>query len=88
MSIFPEQVITRTESILGYDFKDKILLASALNAAGNTHILHGARIATNKRLSIYGDTMMTALFCTKWYAANLAQSEYCTLPIVSAIQYG
>lgn len=78
-SAFPRERISRSGEILGYEFNDKSLLASALNTSGSSHyILHGARVVQNKRLSLYGDTVMTALLCMRWYAAGLPQSKYST----------
>lgn len=75
MLVFAEESITHTEGLLEYTFKDKILIASALNASGNALIYHGDRVTTNKRLAVYGDANMTVHFCTSWYAAGLAQSK-------------
>ncbi|ETN41454.1 uncharacterized protein HMPREF1541_03390 [Cyphellophora europaea CBS 101466] len=66
MSIFPEKNVPQCEEILGYQFNDKSLCASALNASGTNHILHGTIIKPNKRLATYGDTAMTQLMCAKW----------------------
>jgi dsRNA-specific ribonuclease len=76
MSIFPEENLALAEKIIGYTFNDKSLLATALNASGSTHLLYGARIYTNKRLTVYGDNILAALFCKNWYTANLPHGMY------------
>lgn len=67
MSIFPASNIGACETILKYTFENKNLLASALNASGNTYILHGNRVGPNKRLAVYGDVKMTSILSAKWY---------------------
>lgn len=88
MVLFPEEKISATETILGYVFggaenaennmKEKLPLATALNASGNTLLLHGGRVTPNKRLAIYGDAIMTKVMCARWLDSGLPLSKSTT----------
>ncbi|KAK7994894.1 hypothetical protein PG990_013667 [Apiospora arundinis] len=65
--------VSRCEDILGYKFKSKVLLAEALNIEVNSSPAGQLKLGTahfylaqNKRLAIYGDSIVRTYLARKW----------------------
>lgn len=73
MSLYPEENISKLQELLGDEFSggNEQRMAAALNMSGGTKMLYGSRIETNKRLAIFGDTVMTRIMGEKWLASGL-----------------
>jgi IMP cyclohydrolase len=63
--------IAQIEQTLGYEFRNKLLCAEALQMAGPATVLVVNRtfqnFAKNVNLAILGDTVLTTVLCKMWY---------------------
>lgn len=55
----PPRAVSRCEELVGYEFKDKLLLAEAITHASGAN----TRISSNERLEFLGDSILGFLVC-------------------------
>ncbi len=67
--------VERVESILGYNFRNKSLLTTALTAPHRNGLEIGGAETTdgNRRLATLGDGVLRLIIAKDWYLAGLAQ---------------
>jgi hypothetical protein len=70
-----DQKVSLCESIIEYTFADRLLCAVALNTTGNMVLWDNQFrvVPKNQRLSVYGDSVVAASLCRKWFETDLAK---------------
>ena len=71
-----EANIRTCESVIGYNFNDKLNCAKALSAYRGGHAIQGAFrvLARNDRMAVYGDAVAGNYLCRKWFETDLSKS--------------
>jgi ribonuclease-3 len=75
-----ESKITTCETIVSYDFGNKLLCAMALSTFQTMGAVQGAfrMLPRNDRIAVYGDAVASSYLCRKWFDTGLQKGGSCT----------
>lgn len=76
--VLSDTVVTRVQSIFGYQFKDPSLLWEALQYGGyGRQPINGRNVNRgNQRLALVGDSILQYVLAKAWYQSNASQGKY------------
>lgn len=70
------------QGIIGYRFKERLLLWEAMQGVGSNVNSAGKRafVDSNKRLAVIGDTVLQLVIAEKWYGGGTTRSTVNDVP--------
>ncbi|KAF1809634.1 ribonuclease III [Eremomyces bilateralis CBS 781.70] len=76
-----EGKVTICETIVSYDFGDKLLCAIALSTFPYSGPFHGVfqALPRNDRMAVYGDSVASSYLCRRWVDTDLQKGEWDTI---------
>ena len=65
-----DTILQAVQDIIGYRFRERLILWEAMQAAGSNVRVAGGRkfVDGNKRLAVIGDTVLQLVLAEKWYS--------------------
>jgi ribonuclease-3 len=76
-----EVKIRACETIVRYQFNDKLACAKALSAYPSAHFVQGAvhMLQRNDRMAVYGDVVAESYLCRRWLDSGLSKAQWTTI---------
>lgn len=70
-----DTTLQAVQDIIGYQFRDRLILWEAMQAAGSNERSAGDRkfVDGNKRLAVIGDTVLQLVLAETWYRGGTAR---------------